>query len=402
MTPTQPHIHFLPLLEDSFKMASDQVIRARESNWYAETEFGIAVLSYEDNAALMKHPNLTQGSAKWPEKNGVTEGPYYDWWMSNLLVLEGTDHDRIRRLVNPAFSRRKIDPFVEHFTRLAHELVDAFVDEGRCDFVQEFAAPYSTRVLCMILGIPESDWTLLHGLAATIGLGIGVHIRTDLSRIDKATVELDTFADNLIVTRRRNPGSDVVSTLIRSQSDGQSLTDRELRSLIILLIFAGIDTTRNQLALGVDLLAKDPVAWERIASDPERYQDRAAEECLRINPVARWVTREVARPFEHKGHFLEQGTTVHMFTLTSGTDPTEFPSGETVDLEARQSSHFAFGGGIHHCLGHFVARTDISIALGVLASRLTGLRVGDDAKWLHDTGNTGAITLPLTFSPRQK
>ncbi|WP_241534380.1 cytochrome P450 [Clavibacter michiganensis] len=374
---------------------------ARARSWYARTNWGIAVLSYADNAALMKDPRLKQGSSRWPDHHGVVSGPYVEWWQRTLIVLEGMDHHRIRRLVNPAFSRRQIEPLYPAFASIAEELAQAFTVSGEAEFVMDFAAPYSTRVLCLMLGLPEEEWARLYRLSSVIGLGIGVEVRDSISEIDAATRELTLFAEELVATRRSDPGQDVVSTLvgIRDEDDGR-LSDDELVNLVILLVFAGIDTTRNQLTLAIDSFSREPAQWEKLGSDPDRYAMRAVEEVLRVNPIARWVTREAAEDLVHNGLLIERGTTVHMFTLSSGTDPAEYSDPDAIDLDAERSPHFAFGGGVHHCLGHFVARADLDVALSVLSRKIKDISPAPGAEWLPDSGNTGAERFPITFAAR--
>ncbi|MFJ6694987.1 cytochrome P450 [Streptomyces sp. NPDC091272] len=392
---------YIDISDQDFRMNSEEMRKARAMHWYARTDWGMAVISYEDTRILLKDPRLTQGSAKWPAHHGVVDGCFDSWWKKTLLVLEGMEHNRIRRLVNPAFSPRRIDPLRPRFRALADDLIDEWIEAGRTEFSSRFAAPYSTRILCMILGIDEGDWRKIHRLSSIIGLSIGVAIRENIEHIDAAVAEITEYAKSLVRSRREVPQDDILSALVetRDEDDGR-LSDEELVNLIILLIFAGIDTTQNQLTLAVQSFAEQPEQWEKLAADPARYSARAAEEVLRINPVGRWVSREAAETFEHKGHTIEKGTTVHMFTLSSGTDPAEFDNPDRLDLDAERSPHFTFGGGIHHCLGHFVARADVNVALAALAARLTDLRVGDDAEWLPDSGNTGATKLPITFRLR--
>lgn len=193
----------------------------------------------------------------------------------------------------------------------------------------------------------------------------------------------------------------MLSTLVEARDDDDGrLSNEELINLIILLIFAGIDTTRNQLSLAMEAFSKQPDQWEKLAADPDRYSAKAVEEALRVNPIGRWVSREAAETFHHKERTIEKGTTLHLFTLSSGTDALEYEDPDRIDLDADRSPHFAFGGGMHHCLGHFVARADIGVALSALATRMTDVRVGEDAEWLPDSGNTGANKLPITFTPR--
>ena len=127
-TPTLQVPHF-DISSPDFAMQSEEVRNARESSWYATTNYGLAVLQYEHVAKLLKSPKLIQGSAKWPAHNGVHSGLFFDWWTKNLLVLEGEDHHRIRRLLNPAFSPRMVKGLVPRFQALANELIDAFIDK---------------------------------------------------------------------------------------------------------------------------------------------------------------------------------------------------------------------------------------------------------------------------------
>lgn len=397
----QPSTAHLDITGEHFRMNSPAVREARNMHWYARTRWGIAVLRYEDSSLLLKSPHMTQGSAKWPSQHGVDSGHFNDWWQKTLLVLEGEEHNRIRRLVNPAFSRRRIEPLHQRFRILADDLIDTWIGSGEVDFAQQFTAPYATRILCVILGIEEREWETIHSLASTVGLGLGVTIHENIAEIDSAIVQLTDYAERLVRDRRESPREDILSSLVqaRDQDEGK-LSDQELINLIILLIFAGIDTTRNQLALALQSFSEQPNQWEKLATDPDRYSATAAEEALRVNPIGRWISREAAETFDHKELTIEKGTTVHLFTLTSGTDPAEFDDPERIDLDADRAPHFAFGGGIHHCLGHFVARADIAVALSALAVRITNIHVSDNAEWLPDSGNTGAKKLPITFSPR--
>lgn len=111
------------------------------------------------------------------------------------------------------------------------------------------------------------------------------------------------------------------------------------------------------------------------------------------------MTREAVETFEHNGLVIEKGTTVHLFTQTSGTDPQAFPNPE-LDLLGEHPPHYGFGGGVHHCLGHFIARADMSEALPLIASRITNMRLNGQDEWMPDSGNTGPIKLPIAFDRR--
>ena len=152
---------YLDLSDPAFAIDSAQVAEARERSWYARTNYGLAVLRYEEVGQLLKDRRLRQGSWAWPALNGVEAGPLVDWWNRSLLNLEGDDHRRLRKLLNPAFTPGLVNGLAPRFRELATELIDAFAPRGRCEFVSEFAEPYAARVIATMLGIPEEEWKRL-------------------------------------------------------------------------------------------------------------------------------------------------------------------------------------------------------------------------------------------------
>nr|WP_179581021.1 cytochrome P450 [Leifsonia psychrotolerans] len=380
-------------------MQSEAVRDARERSWYARSSYGISVLRYEEVSELLKSPHLNQGSAKWPDHHGVHGGIFYDWWVKNLLVLEGDEHHRIRRLLNPAFSptaARRLEP---QFAALAEELIADFGDRTEIEFVRDFAEPFATRALCIMLDIPHDDWRFIAEHANTIGFALSVSIKDDIDRIDDAVTELYRYVETLIQQRKGTPGQDVVSRLVQFSEAGDKLSDEELRNALVLMLFGGMDTTRNQLGLLIQTFLRHPDQWELLAARPELAR-QALDEGLRVNPTTTWVTREANEDFTYRGLDIAKGTTVHLFTQTSGTDPRAYPADE-IDIAAEDRlPHHTFGGGMHHCLGHYIARADMSVALPILAKHLTNLACPGGDTWLPDSGNTGPIVYPLTFTRR--
>lgn len=388
---------YFDIADPAFSVHSDEVRQARERSWYARTNYGLAILRYDEVSRLLKHPKLRQGSLKWPAHHGVTEGPFARWWASWVLNMEGEEHHRLRRLMNPAFSPKLIGGLVPRFQTLAAELIDGFAEPNRCEFVTEFAEPYAARVIAIMLGLPEQEWSMIARESGTLGLAMGVTIADDLPQIEAALDNLYAYADELIAQRRSNPGDDFVSKLVLAERDSDKLSAAELRDGLVLLIFGGYDTTRNQLGLAMQTFMRHPDQWRMLAERPELGR-AAVEEVMRVNPTVTWVTREAVEDFTFEGLDIDAGTTVHLFSAVAGTDPRVF--GEySFDITAERKPHFGFGGGAHHCLGHFVARSDMSEALPLLAQRLREPRIDGEASWLPASGNTGPVDLPLAFTP---
>ena len=386
---------YLDFSDPSFSVDSEQVHSARAQSWYARTNYGLAVLRAEEVKELLKDKRLRQGSATWPAHNGVDRGPFVEWWSAALLNLEGEDHTRIRRLLNPAFAPRSIDRLVPRFRALAEELIAGFAPAGRCEFMSEFAEPYAGRVIAIILGLPEREWRSIAAWSADLGLGLTVDVAAELDRVEAALEGLYGYADELIAERTASPGDDFVSALVAAHHGEDRLSADELRIALVLLIFGGMDTTRNQLGLAMQTFLAHPDQWQLLAEQPELGR-QAVEEAMRVNPTITWVTREACEDLEFEGLAVAAGTTLHLLTESAGTDPRRF--GEApFEISAKRPRHFGFGAGIHHCIGHHLARTDMAEALPLLARRLRNPRLDGEVRSLPPSGNTGPIELPLAF-----
>jgi cytochrome P450 len=391
-------VPFLELADPGFSVTSDEVHRARESCWYAQTSYGLAVLRHDQASRLIRHPELRQGSSAWPAHHGITSGLFADWWAGWVLNKEGADHQRLRKLLNPAFSRRPVAALEPRFRALAGELVDSFAEPGRCEFMAEFAEPYAARVIAVMLGLPEREWPVIARDSAIVGLAMGVQIRQHLGQIEAALGRLYAYADVLIADRRATPRDDCVTRLVQAHADHDRLSHAELRDTLVLLMFGGFDTTRNQLGLAMQVFIDHPGQWRLLGQRPD-LAPAAVEEVMRVSPTTTWVTREAIADFTFDGLAIKAGTTVHLLCEPAGTDPR---AGQDLafDITAPgRPPHLAFGGGVHYCLGHLVARADMSVALAVLARRLRDPRVSGEAVWLPCSGNTGPSRLPLAFTP---
>ena len=388
-------IPFIDLSDPAFSVRSKAVREARERSWYAKTPYGLAVLRHAEMGRFLNHPSLRQGSHNWPALNGVTAGTFSEWWMTTILVTEGNDHRRLRKAATPAFSGRTIQRLEPDFIKLAERTIDTFADAGRCDFMNAFANPYAAGVLTLLLGLPDSVGPRIFTLASEMGLALGVTFKQEIDRIERATEELYGFCDEVIADRKANPRDDFMTQLIGTTSAPDGLSDEELRNLTLMLVFAGVDTTRNQLGLGMSVFMQHPKQWQLLGEQPG-LASRAAEEVMRIRPTITWVTREAVEDFVFDGVPIAKGTTIHLLSESAGTDP-RVGNTEAFDIAGEHERHFGFGGGIHHCLGHFVARSDMTIAFRALSQRLQCPVPDGNAEWLADSGNTGPIRLPIRF-----
>jgi cytochrome P450 len=392
---TQPVTHF-DLSDPTFDVTSPEVHAARDESWYVETNWGWAVLRHAEVSALLRDRRFRQGNARWPAQNGIHSGLFSDWWQETLLSLEGDDHSRIRRLLMPAFRNKTIAAMRPRFQALANELIDGFADRGSVEFVSEFAEPYAARIICVLLGLPEDNWHQVARWADDLGASFSIDVGNQVPKIEAALTGLYEYVGEVVADRRSNPQDDLVTTLVQATDDGDRLSEHELGVALVFLAFAGMETTRNQLGLALQTLLRHPDQWRTLGERPD-LGENAVEEVMRVNPTVTWVTREALEDVEFQGLHIPQGGIVQMLSHSAGTDPSAMPD-PAFDISQQRPPHHGFGAGVHHCLGHFVARTDMAVALPLLARRMPNAAPDGPGQWLPVSGNTGALTFPITFT----
>ncbi|MEC9051846.1 MAG: cytochrome P450, partial [Actinomycetota bacterium] len=315
---------FLDLADPAFDTTSEQVHRAREADWLARTSYGFAVLRYEEANALLTDRRFRQGNARWPEQNGVTGGPFLEWWQRVLLSLDGDDHARLRRLLMPAFKRQSIQALQPRFVEIAEDLIAGFAGHGEVELIAEFAEPYSARILCLLLGLPEEEWQQVAHWADDLGRSFGIAVAQDLPLIEAALEGLTGYVEAAVEDRLAHPREDLVSTLVQAHAADGRLTRDELVVGLVFLAFAGMETTRNQIGLAVQTLLRHPDQWRLLAEQPE-LGEAAVEEVMRVNPTVTWVTREATADVEFRGVHFPAGSILQVLSHSAGTDPRVVP-----------------------------------------------------------------------------
>jgi cytochrome P450 len=345
---------FLNIVDPAFQPDGPAVQAAREACWYARTPLGYAVLRYDEVATLLQDSRLRQGGVESLAAQGITEGLLADWMRAAILNQEGEPHARLRRLVSQAFTPRAVDRLRPVMRAIAHDLIDRFAARGTCEFMAAFAEPYPSRVIGALLGIPEERQMAFHGWATDLGLAFGYTVAEDRARIEAALEGLAACVDDLLAARRAAPGPDLLSALIAAEDAGDQLSDAELRVLVTGLVFAGQDTTRNQLGCALTLFLDHPDQWVRLADQPA-LAARAVEEVMRVRPAVPSIWRVATEDVEFGGLQIAAGTFLSLFVGSANTDPRVFGAGG-FDIGVERPAQLTFGGGIHHCRGAPLAR----------------------------------------------
>ena len=169
--------------------------------------------------------------------------------------------------------------------------------------------------------------------------------------------------------------------------------------MVSLIIFGGMDTTKNQLGLAMQLFVDHPDQYALLAEKPELGAN-AVEELIRWNPTVMWATRRSTEDLEFRGLTIPEGTTIHLLSYPANTDPLAIGEGSGFDITAERPSHFGFGGGAHHCIGHWLARIDMREALPLIARRMRNPHYERPPVVRPVSGLTGPVELQSSSTRR--
>src|SRR5687767_6256980 len=223
---------------------------------------------------------------------------------------------------------------------------------------------------------------------------------TSLPQIKAAFDELDLYIRSMVERRRSQPADDLLSDLIAAEDAGDKLSLDELVMLCQSVLMAGTDTTRNQLACSVALLADHPDQWKMLAAKPE-VAAGAVEETMRHLGAVRGTARIASEDIEYRDVVFPQGALVNTSLATANMDPSVYPDPHAFDITREVTApHMTFGSGIHYCLGASLARAELQEALPILARRMPNMAVDGVVEWKPPTvGIWGPSRLPLRFTP---
>jgi cytochrome P450 len=371
--------------------------RLRAETSLVRTPLGASVLRRETVHRLFGDPRL-RSAVPLLAQSQLADGETIDRLGRSVIALDGPEHIRVRRVVSRAFTPRAAGRHRPMMRRRAEQLVDRFAPSGRCELMADFASHYPIEVMCDVLGVPAED----HGLFARWGDSLTYVLSLELAahrdEVREASDALGDYVAALVADRRTSPRDDLVTDLVQATDEGDRLDDEELESLIAALLFAGYDTTRNQLGHALFTFAQHPEQWRMLGEDPS-LAEAAVEEVMRLHGAVAGVPRVTSEEVEVDGWLVPAGTIVFLSCASANRDETVYEDPLRFDITATRAPHMTFGGGPHYCLGASLARAEMAVALPVLADRMRDLRVDGEVEWRADTGIVGPERLPLAFAP---
>jgi cytochrome P450 len=290
---------------------------------------------------------------------------------ANMMLKDGKDHARQRRLVTPAFSVRRIRALRPRIEEISAELVDALARKGSGDLIADYSSPLTGTVICELIGIDEEDQPQIREW-----MNEYTAPDADLAESGRGMVE---YVKKLIKRRRAEPREDMVSALVQSTDDsGDRLSEDEIVSMVLLVVNNGHHSTSHFIPNAVLALFDHPEQLALLRARPEALP-HAMHELMRIaNPVPTAGPRYATEDMEFAGVPIRKGDALTGSYLSANYDPRVFPDPERCDVERvleRGQSHVSYGAGPHYCPGAALANLEGQIALDHLLIQRDSLEV---------------------------
>jgi cytochrome P450 len=363
------------------------------------------ITRFDDVLAVNKDP-VHFSSAGW-EKKFISQLPPELRQLPHMQRHYGTkvvsmtdppEHTRLRRLVVRSFTPRVLEALRPDIEQLVGDLLDRVQGAECMDAIADFAYPLPAIVIGKLLGAPDGgrarfmEWS--KNIVDFVGTGNPDEARA--RRNEQTLSEFREFLEPIILDRRTNPREDLISILASADANGERLTDDELVSTCIVLLFAGHETTANLIGNGLLALFRHPEQLELLKAEPKRI-DLAVEEMLRYDSPVQRNRRLATEDIVFGGKQIRQGDAVMVFMGSANRDPAKFPNPDTLDISRSPNNHMAFGHGIHFCAGAALSRLEAPIAIRALLDRFPEVHLADDfrERWRPNITFRGLESLEL-------
>jgi cytochrome P450 len=365
--------------------------------WLARYQFGYFLLDHASMRAFLRDDSRCRTPNRDITRQWNAFGmPFERFNDHQLVALGGVEHKRIRDLVAPAFTPRAANTHRPFMREVFEGILDELGDVDSCD-INDVSSRYPITVMCGLIGIAREDISKFVQWLDVMEAAFGQDVRILPKLNESATGMIDYVTD--VINDRRKPGEhpdDLLQSLVNLAHMGDRLTDEELRLLLVLLLGAGFDTSKNQLNLIMKLFIEYPDEWRKVADDPTRAK-LVIEESLRfMNPIG--ALHRVTNVDIVYNHVLIPANSFLSIPLTyNGRDSAVTANPNVFNPDRPKVTHVSFGQGIHMCLGQFLARALLEEAVPIMARRLRHPRLNGECTFRSPLGIWGVRSLPIKF-----
>jgi cytochrome P450 len=372
-----------------------------ESPVYHHPELGFYALSRYDDCVEVHRDHRSYSSTRGVTLDQLRSAAFGSTVerTGSIIMMDPPEHERMRKLVNRAFTARSIAGWEPVALRVICSFLDDLAGAGSFDVVRDLSGPFPIEVISEILGVPEADrQQLRHWADALLEREVGNPFPPDSAM--EAAVAFFAYMHDLVVERRAHPGTGMIDDLIAVEvsTDGggsERLDDLDVAYFTALLTAAGAETVTKLVGNGVMTFAEHPDQQAALIADPSLVAS-AVEEVLCWRALSQYQGRFSVADREFHGVTIPAGNPVLIVTGAANRDPRAYQDPDRFDITRDQPMPISFGHGIHYCIGAHLARLEGRIAFDELYRRWPGLRVDlDGIRYVHMTNVAGPSSVPV-------
>jgi cytochrome P450 len=387
-----PECPFAP--SPDLRALDEKVLRVRV--WDGSTPW--IITSYELNKQLLTDPRVSADTTKpgYPHFDKATRERRGDG--RNFVAMDDPGHATLRRMLAPSFSIKNMKALRGTIEQIANGLIDGLLaGSNQADLSSRFSLPFSTQVICSVLGVPYADHSFFQEQASLVLKSDG-----DPGEAKAAQGRLRDYLQALVQEKIKKPGDDLISAVATAHVATGAISDEQLSFMATTLLIAGQENTANMISLGTLLLLQHPEQLDilRNTADPSLVA-RAVDELLRYLSISHFGRRRVAiADIKIGDKTIHAGDGLIFVSELANRDPEEFPDPDRFDIQRRARHHLALGYGPHHCLGRPLATLELEVAYPTLFQRIPTLRLAtelDSLEFKYDAVAYGVYALPVTW-----
>jgi cytochrome P450 len=352
----------------------------------------VSLYRHDDIIKINRHPAILG--------NGGQGGSFGNDNPLIPLEIDGEDHKKWRRLLDPLFAPKQMAPLEESVRELAGELIDRFLQRGEAELYEAFCVPLPCLTFLRLVGAPIADLDFFLDFKDGVIHPEGETVEEMNANMAVAGGKLLEYFAGFLADRRAETEekNDIIAVLLRSKVDGEPITELELLNILFLLMFAGLDTVTASMSCIFAWLGQHPEERDRLVADPSLIP-AAVEEIMRYeSPVPsgqRFATEDIDLG---GGLVIKAGDAIHAIWAAANVDPTAYDDPLRVDFGRGRMNHIVFASGTHRCLGSHLARLELRIAVEELLHRIPDYAVTAGDQLVYDNVSVRAVThLPVSF-----
>lgn len=385
---------FSPVVQENPYPYYAHLRRHAPVSYVEEGKFWV-VSRYADVLNMVKHPQIFSSSTAMDALFGDL-----DPWTREAPPLNGSDppyHTRLRKLVNRAFTPRRVASLELHLREMVQRLIAPLDAQGAGDIVRDLAIPLPIMAIAELLGIPPEKYPDFKRWTEDLAKGVNWPTLPpeERAQVHRSITEVRAYFQAAIETYRKHPGDNLLSDMVRAEEESQTLSSEEVVSLAVLVLFGGAETTTSLIGNAVLALLEHPDELAKVRANPALVPN-LVEEALRYEAPVQWFPRRTTREVEIAGTALPAETVVVALFGSANHDESKFPQPERFDILRNADGHLAFGFGIHFCLGAQLARLEARVAFEILLEQFPRWSRADaPIRRLLSSVTRGLETLPL-------